>query len=402
MIEKVEVENFKSIEKLDLELNDFCVFIGANSSGKSNIVDIFKFIRDILKNDLKSAINSRFGWENLLTKWKDNSEKINISLSLDMSRYIQMIDFNDEIQASPLKFDYNLSIGSKKKNPYVFKEKVYGEWEVENRVESDSFYRDSEEIKFDSQIGEFQKVEEGDSIKVPKKFENELFLNAPFFSLTAMILSDLMEEFKYYEIDANKARKTSSNDSNDFLEENGSNLSLVLENLESEENKKTKSRIESIMRTLVPEFKGWETERQFDATLGFKILERGVKDGFLPKMISDGTIRLLSILIALLFQREDNRFIAIDEPERCLHPQVLKTLVEVMREVSKNKQIFVTTHSPEIVKWLKPEETYLVDKKDNKTFVKRADNINNMDKFLENFSMEELWLSGYLKGGNIV
>ena len=56
-ITKIKVSNFKSFKDLDLELGNFNVIVGANASGKSNFTQIFKFLRDIVKEGLENAIS---------------------------------------------------------------------------------------------------------------------------------------------------------------------------------------------------------------------------------------------------------------------------------------------------------------------------------------------------------
>jgi AAA15 family ATPase/GTPase len=60
-ITELSVSNFRSFERLDLELNTFNVLIGANASGKSNFVEIFKFLRDIAKHGLQNAVSMQGG-----------------------------------------------------------------------------------------------------------------------------------------------------------------------------------------------------------------------------------------------------------------------------------------------------------------------------------------------------
>jgi predicted ATPase len=153
------------------------------------------------------------------------------------------------------------------------------------------------------------------------------------------------------------------------------------------------------MSHLIPGFERWRPARQYDGSLGYKISEKGMARALLPEMVSDGTIRLLSILLALLYQPTEAALICVDEPERYLHPQVLKPLVEIMREVSERTQVIVTTHSTELVKWLKPSEVLMVDKINNVTHIVQAQSISMVEKFLEELTLDELWLGGYLKGG---
>ena len=51
-ITKLTVENFKSFDKLEVELRPFNIVVGSNASGKSNFVDVFRFLRDIAADSL--------------------------------------------------------------------------------------------------------------------------------------------------------------------------------------------------------------------------------------------------------------------------------------------------------------------------------------------------------------
>ena len=55
-IRRLKVSNFRSFNELDVELGDFNVLIGANASGKSNFIEIFRFLRDIRKDGLRNAV----------------------------------------------------------------------------------------------------------------------------------------------------------------------------------------------------------------------------------------------------------------------------------------------------------------------------------------------------------
>ena len=64
-IKKIKVTNFKSFEKIEIELGRFNVLIGANVSGKSNFVQIFKFLKDIATLGLENAVSLQGGVEYL-------------------------------------------------------------------------------------------------------------------------------------------------------------------------------------------------------------------------------------------------------------------------------------------------------------------------------------------------
>lgn len=403
MIKKLIMENYKSIKMQDIRLNNLSVFIGANGSGKSNIIDALKFLKDSLKNNFDSSLGTRLGWNNVLNKKCRLTEKIKFNMEYLVEDTITEVEI-DEKKIKPIKYSYDLTLGSIKNTSKIYLEHLKAEWRMNKTIIYDEFIRKTDNVIFKGDLKEKLFDENKPKrIKIPSFQRNNPFLNSgPFYTFSGMFLADLIKEWKFYNIDVNAARLPSYDESSKTLNEDGSNLAIVLNQLEQPNNKETKKRIINLMTYLVPEFKKWDSVRQMDSSLGFKIHEKNLKGVMLPKMISDGTIRLLSLLVALLHQKDETMLLAIDEPERCLHPQVLKTIVEVMRDVSKKRQIIAATHSRELVKWLKPNEIYLVDKINNATVVKKASDFQNIDEFLEDFHMDELWLSGYLKGGKIL
>ncbi|HWP30271.1 MAG TPA: AAA family ATPase [Fimbriimonadales bacterium] len=64
-IRKIRISNFKSFENIEVELGDFNILIGANASGKSNFIQVFRFLMDIPTHKLDNAISMQGGVEYL-------------------------------------------------------------------------------------------------------------------------------------------------------------------------------------------------------------------------------------------------------------------------------------------------------------------------------------------------
>jgi predicted ATPase len=65
-------------------------------------------------------------------------------------------------------------------------------------------------------------------------------------------------------------------------------------------------------------------------------------------LMSDGTLRLLGILLALE-QKSRLELLGIEEPEATIHPAALTTLFEAIAAASSRTQVVVTTHSPDVL-----------------------------------------------------
>ena len=113
-------------------------------------------------------------------------------------------------------------------------------------------------------------------------------------------------------------------------------------------------------------------------------------------MISDGTMRILC-LIAILKSPNPAPLICIDEPEIGLHPEWIKVVGELLEEASTRTQLVVTTHSPELVSKMKPENVIVCEKEDGASVMERL-NEKELATWLEKYTLGELWLSGHFGG----
>ena len=111
-IEKIKIKKFKLFKDVEiLDLPNMCVFLGANGSGKSTLFDVFGFFSDALRNNVKTAINRRGGFKEVISR--DQTGDIEFEIKFR----------NDPIDGKrqPL-ITYSLSIGLEDKQPIITKE----------------------------------------------------------------------------------------------------------------------------------------------------------------------------------------------------------------------------------------------------------------------------------------
>lgn len=124
--------------------------------------------------------------------------------------------------------------------------------------------------------------------------------------------------------------------------------------------------------------------------------------------ISDGTLRLLGFLTSL-YQVEDIDIVCFEEPENGIHPWLLHKLIELLNQISqkgirgKPKQIVITTHSPVLLNYVKPEQVRAVELDDQGATQVHALPVDSKQfrAALEAYDGElgELWFTN-LFGGN--
>ncbi|SHK46067.1 AAA family ATPase [Hymenobacter psychrotolerans] len=79
-----------------------------------------------------------------------------------------------------------------------------------------------------------------------------------------------------------------------------------------------------------------------------------------PNQLSEGTFKTLALIFYIM--NDDSDLLLIEEPEVCVHHGLLSSVIELIKIQSKNKQIFVSTHSDYILDKLLPENIVLVKK----------------------------------------
>ena len=115
--------------------------------------------------------------------------------------------------------------------------------------------------------------------------------------------------------------------------------------------------------------------------------------------LSEGTLRWLC-LVAIALRSHLQFVVCIEEPETGLHPDLLPSLAELLREASRNLQLIVTTHSDVLVDALTdtPEAILVCDKEDGQTKMRRLSR-KKLGTWLDKYRLGELWRRGQI-GGN--
>lgn len=181
---------------------------------------------------------------------------------------------------------------------------------------------------------------------------------------------------------------------NEFLEEDASNLGLILNSLR---------RNPEIKRKLLDALKLFnESIADFDVIVqGGYIQVFFEENGFtIPaSRLSDGTLRSLCLL-AILLHPNPPPLICIEEPELGLYPDILPTLIDLLKEAAQKTQLIITTHSADLVDALSdmPEAVLVFDKHEGSTTVTRL-NKEDLTDWLQDYSLGQLWSRGHI-GGN--
>jgi predicted ATPase len=206
----------------------------------------------------------------------------------------------------------------------------------------------------------------------------------------------LFSDISIYDFDPKIPKKATPITGKADLEEEGGNLAIVLKNII--ENREKERKFSNLVRDLLPFVDNLDVEKFADKSLLFKLREVYTKRHYLPaSLISDGTINITALIIALYF--EDKPLTIIEEPERNIHPHLISKMINMMKDASIKKQIIVTTHNPEMVKNADLENILLVSRdKDGFSTISRPADKEEVKTFLKNeIGIEELYVQNLLE-----
>lgn len=405
MIRRLSIRNFKSFDKLDLELARLNVVVGANASGKSNFLQMLKFVRDIGRYNLDDAIAIQGGIALLRNVREPKSIPTVIEIVDDSNMTIGIPSRSTKSENRNLEFravkveqiTRSLRILPKQRGPgyTVTDDSVLFEIRNIPRRKDEAVAKNTGTMKLTKKgrsiVTEFHYPDvtwEPDSDFMKHVSGNVgdcmSFAGNPVGLIQLLIMhpgGKTNLNISTFDFDARLFKKAVRISGRSGLDESGENLAVILQDILR--NKTNRKLLMSHLIDLLPFVTKLETERFTDNTLLFSLLEKYYAKGRFPaSVISDGTVSIIAILVALLFDRSE--ILAIEEPERNVHPQLISQIIEIARNISKNKQIVITTHSPAVVEAAKLEELYVV-KRDTSgyTRITRPADSSTVRKFLE-------------------
>jgi len=376
---KILVSNFKSFNNLEIRLGRFNVLVGANASGKSNVVSIFRFLRDVSRYGLDNAISMQGGLEYLRNMKVGKNEKTSFEICLDNKMTLLTNPEKDDVRVQVSDTTYFFALDYTSRRCKKLEDWVRFKCDFFQKTDSAEPAKCGEgEVTITCQDGTTKvrieprsgiiPLEEEDI--VPKfiqnmKFpQNVLLINTPVATLLRSF-DQALGEISIYDFDPKLAKKAAPVTGKIELEEDGNNLALVLKKITT--SKKSKERFLSLLKDSLSFIDTVSVEKYADKSFLFNFGESYNNKKLIPaSLISDGTITITAIILALyfgrkaLFRSEEAPLTIIEEPERNIHPYLISKVVAMMKDVSEKKQVIITTHNPEVVRYADVEDVIFV------------------------------------------
>ncbi len=387
-IKRIKARNFKSFKDLDVTLGDFNVVIGANSSGKSNFVQIFNFLKHIATHSLDDAVSMQGGAEYLVNFARPNdSVKIEVTFGA-VGGPLRIHRLRPDIGFASCKYAFEIRLGGRGSGVICDKlsldlvpmeggdqatAETIGHLIIKKgenggrRIEMEINGEKSKEYSVDNNIR---------GRRCPLILEDPAFADYFINNIARFFYRSCV-----YDFDLKAAKNASTIKGMAGLESNGSNLAVVLRNvLQSNENRKL---LLNLLADFLPFVEAVDAEKSLGRSVIFAVKERYFKHIQLPPaLISDGTASIVAIVLALYF--EGNALNVFEAPERSIHPGMGLKLVETFKDASETSQIIVTTHSPELLRHVEIENIFTVARNDKgESKIIKPEKLEEVKQFLD-------------------
>lgn len=366
-ITKIWAANFRSIEKLDLELSPLTVLVGPNAAGKSNIADIPLFISDALRNGLDNALSVRgragvqHGRGSIVSGATIEAQEAQVCYEFAVRlnhnsehkvqhETVSVAQWHED--APPTKIEVRngrLTHPSVSRMPPQIREML--------KHDKDAFYAEFLKINPTALGMPFPLVtlilsnwEPG----VPNQLRHDKWARTAFPIHAA---AQQLEGVRSYHIFPNTLRDPQLYSPRHPLAENGGNLASVIQEM-SQKQSEGFGELVAVLSKIVPSITGIAV-KPAGRHLTINFTHRGAGSG--KKVVldafqeSDGTLRLLGLLTAL-YQKPAPSLSIIEEPELAIHPGAMAYIAELMEETAHLRMpILITTHSPDFLDLVQAE-----------------------------------------------
>lgn len=421
-IKKLYINNFKSFGEIEVVFQPINLLIGVNASGKSNFVILFEFLKNIQTLGIEEAIAKMGGFKSVLN-FNANSRSFTIRIEMEDDEVLfrEPISEEIEIQKKRERIDYEIAIYQKGEHFQIQEKITFTEFFIEKNLiteQENELSQTTYGVK--NKFGRFETFDNQTAVKplsngikpilataLPFSAQmlttlNKDYKNRSILEYRGIFIPDNLFQFGIYAIQPHLAKQNNFNANIEILQKDASNLTQVVHHILRKEEDTARQFIASIGGVL--DFIDDIKVERFENLLFFKVKESYNKFFTDSTLISDGTASVIALIVALYNQPFQISF--FEEPEQAIHPALIRQMVERFYEEADymDKQLFITTHSPEMLKHFYKTNQFnnifaisRTPKTGYHTQIKKLAEDTELETLLEILGVEELFIQKIIK-----
>lgn len=341
---RLRATEFRSLAKVDIPLGPLTVLVGPNGSGKTNVLNVLRFLASTVRFDLASAIDEWDGFPFVKRQGLNKARNVNLRVSGLLTEHAS----RTALDVYELRFTQDVAGILSRRESFTFK------------GTPGTGRRRTIEVK-----GTQAAIGSEDSWQLATG-QTTVLATLPRLAdhqggAGIRKLADFLSSIRVLEPDMAAARRPSRMVKGRLADDAG-NLAAALHSLSTEDPESFQSLV-SEMRFCLPGLDSlrFEPIGGPGRAVAVALHERGIRLPVYLEEASFGTVRMLALLTAL-HEPDPPPFTGIEEVDHGLHPWAIDILVDRLRAASQNSQILITTHAPTLVNRLRPTELVVCDR----------------------------------------
>ena len=354
-ISRVVIKNYKSIARCDVKLYPLQFLVGRNGAGKSNFLDALAFVRDALEDNLGQAFKNRQGPNEVRRRSGGHPQNFGIRLDFNLAEGVGGL-FSFEVSAAKGE-----KFSVKRETAVMRNGETVTSYKTENGV-----------------------LQADNPKQYPPVADDRLYLQSMATFSEYEPLFDALRTMGVYKLNPTEMSDFKQSDAETLLKTDGANIASCLADLDSG----AKSRILDYLKIIVPFVSDFNPKGLYGDSLQIVEFAQKVKGQKYPWRfpainMSDGTLRALGVLVALLQKRKNDSsnfplLVGIEEPETALHPRASASLLDALQEASEQRQVIVATHGVDLLddEGISPDAILPVMRRDSETIIQRVPKVS--------------------------
>ena len=400
-ITNLQIKNYKSYKDVTLSPGRLNVLVGPNAAGKSNFADALHFMSEVYTHGLEVAVSRKGGYDNIVRrKTRRSSSPLAFSITAEVPNHrgkrkeaeaqLRITHFfSIRAKTSAIRADF--CVESERAQIHVVvhgkRKKVFNLAHIERH--GDSWKATvSTSLRLSNVKPDWLRVRLHE-LKMDLQYRRksvpptELLVGRGTWMRALELFTHAVGSLRVFQISPTKVREFAASIPNPELDRFGANLPAVVDMLKRDHPKQW-GLVLHTMRRITPTLEEIEVDYTAARTLGLYFREEEIGRPLSAHEISDGTMHALAVLLTIVDPR--SQALVIEEPEYSVHAWILRNLIKACQQVSEDKQIFLTTHSPVVLNAVDPEDIHIVWRHRGESKIERLLALDPMAR--------ELWESG--------
>lgn len=370
------VRGFRRLAAVDLELHPLTVLIGANGVGKSSVLDALSILASSAQGNLSAAVSENSGLAAMTTY--DRTSEVGFGISMTVPSY-EPLDYSLGLQPQGAAYLIDRETLQQRRQGYLhpfLHIDSHGSDIKYFEVDQGRLVRPNwEHNPLESSLSQVPKL-----FRAPEEFRRRLASSTFYHVLNVEPRSPV--------------RLPQAMRPAPLPGKNGEDLVSSLYYLREAEPDRYEA-VEDSLKAAFPGFKRLDFPPVAAGTLAMTWRDSSFSKPLYMHQVSEGMLRF--VWLATLLQSPGlTALTLLDEPEVSLHPELLSLLAGLLREAAQRTQIVVATHSDRLIRFLKPDEVVVMDTADDGTSTLTWADKLNLEQWLEEYTLDELWRNGRL------